>query len=117
MFYIVQYSISYKQTYLSPFSINDSKERLGSVTTHPFLDRTTPMGVASLIAKAIASVDDVAESFSKLGMFVVVVTVGVLVHQLVVLSLLLFALTRRNPLTFHLSILRPYFIAFAATST
>lgn len=87
------------------------------MTTHPFFDRTTPLGVASLIAKAIASVDDVAESFSKLGMFVVVVTVGVLIHQLVVLSLLLFALTRRNPLTFHLSILRPYFIGFAATST
>jgi Na+/H+-dicarboxylate symporter len=73
--------------------------------------------VASLIAKAIAGTDDVANSFSKLGMFVVVVVVGVLIFQLVILSLLLLVITRRNPILFHLSILRPYFIAFAATST
>lgn len=78
---------------------------------------TSPVGVASLIAKSIAGIDDVADSFSKLGMFVVVVVVGIVIFQLGVLSLLLFAFTRRNPFKFHLSILRPYFIGFAATST
>lgn len=78
---------------------------------------TSPVGVASLIARAIAGIGDLEASFSKLGMFVVVVVVGVLLFQLLVLSLLLLLLTRRNPILFHLSILRPYFIGFAATST
>ena len=73
--------------------------------------------MASLIAKAIAGIDDLSDSFSKLGMFVVVVVVGVLLFQLVVLSLLLLVVTRRNPIYFHYSILRPYFIGFASTST
>nr|KAG5698014.1 hypothetical protein BaRGS_005832 [Batillaria attramentaria] len=78
---------------------------------------TSPLGVASLIAKAIAGIDDLEDSFSKLGMFVVVVVVGIVIFELGVLSLLLFLFTRRNPFKFHFSILRPYFIGFAATST
>ncbi|KAK7484828.1 hypothetical protein BaRGS_00023871 [Batillaria attramentaria] len=56
---------------------------------------TSPLGVASLIAKAIAGIDDLED----------------------MLSLLLFLFTRRNPIKFHISILRPYFIGFASTST
>lgn len=78
---------------------------------------TSPIGVASLIAKAIAGINNLESSFSKLGMFVVVVVVGVLIFQMVILSLLLLVVTGRNPILFHLSILRPYFIGFAATST
>nr|KAG5698013.1 hypothetical protein BaRGS_005831 [Batillaria attramentaria] len=78
---------------------------------------TSPLGVASLIAKAIAGIDDLEDSFSKLGMFVVVVVVGMVIYQFGVLSLLLFLFTRRNPIKFHISILRPYFIGFASTST
>ncbi|KAK7090285.1 hypothetical protein V1264_010100 [Littorina saxatilis] len=78
---------------------------------------TSPVGVASLIAKAIANIDDLGDSFSKLGMFVMVVVVGIVIFQLGVLSLLLFVITRRNPFLFHLTILRPYFIGFASTST
>ncbi|XP_076454161.1 excitatory amino acid transporter-like [Babylonia areolata] len=78
---------------------------------------TSPVGVTSLIAQAIAGIEDLQDSFSKLGLFVMVVVVGVLVLQLGVLSLLLLLLTRRNPLLFHGSILRPYFLSFAATST
>ena len=73
--------------------------------------------MGSLIAKAIASIDDLEGSFSKLGMFVMVVVVGIIIFQFGVLSLLLLLVARRNPITFHLSILRPYFIGFASTST
>ena len=79
--------------------------------------RTSTIGVGSLIAKAIAGIGDLEGSFSKLGMFVVTVVVGVLIFQFGVLSLLLLLVARRNPITFHLSILRPYFIGFASTST
>ena len=79
--------------------------------------RTTPIGVISLIAVSIASVEDVEKIFSQLGMFIAAITVGILIQQLVVLSAIFFAFTRKNPYAFLLSIAKPWMISFASTST
>ncbi|KAK3580084.1 hypothetical protein CHS0354_001218 [Potamilus streckersoni] len=77
----------------------------------------TPIGVTSLIAVSVASVADVRNVFSQLGMFIACVTIGIAIHQIVMMPLTLFIFTRRNPFSFLLSIARPWMIAFASTST
>ena len=75
------------------------------------------MGVASLIAVAIAGVADIGSTFSQLGMFVLAVSVGILVHQFLILPAILFVTTRRNPFAYLITVSRPAMIGFAATST
>lgn len=64
------------------------------------LSRYSPIGVCSLIAARLAEMDDVWLSMQKLGMLVVTVTVGLLIHTLIVLPTIFFAVTRKNPFTF-----------------
>ena len=60
-------------------------------------------------------VEDIAGTFSKVGMFVVTVTVGIGV--LFVLTLLLyFVCTFRNPFEFLPRTIKAWFISFATTS-
>ncbi|KAK7090118.1 excitatory amino acid transporter 1-like [Littorina saxatilis] len=77
----------------------------------------TPVGVASLIAVSIAGVADISSTFSQLGKFVLTVSVGILLHQFIILPAILFVTTRRNPFLFLVSIVRPVTIGFASTST
>lgn len=78
---------------------------------------TTPVGVISLIAVSIASIENVERIFSQLGMFIAAITVGILVQQLIVQSGIYFAFTRKNPYKFLFTIAKPWMIAFASTST
>lgn len=82
-----------------------------------YLKRTTPVGVISLIAVSIASIESVEHVFAQLGMFIAAVTVGITVQQLVVMTGIFFIFTRKNPFAYLISIARPWMIAFAATST
>ncbi|XP_059158552.1 neutral amino acid transporter A-like isoform X2 [Physella acuta] len=78
---------------------------------------TTPIGVMSLIAQAIASVDDIGAVFRSLGLLVGAVVAGLAIHLFIILPGILFILTRKNPYVLILRCVRPFFIAFAATAT
>ncbi|XP_025079693.1 LOW QUALITY PROTEIN: excitatory amino acid transporter-like [Pomacea canaliculata] len=77
----------------------------------------TPLGVASLIAVSIAGVHDISNAFAQLGKFVLAVSLGIVLHQFLILPFILFATTRRNPFKYLLNIVRPCVIGFASTST
>lgn len=77
----------------------------------------TPVGISSLIAASIAGTRDVTGTFSSLGLFVLTVTLGIVLHQALFLPLIFFLTTRGNPYTYFLSIGRAWLIGFAATST
>ncbi|XP_067654532.1 excitatory amino acid transporter-like [Haliotis asinina] len=77
----------------------------------------TPVGVASLIASSVAKAKDIDTTFESLGMFVLTVTVGMVIHQVILLPLGYFALTRRNPLKFLFSASRVWMTAFGPPST
>ena len=62
--------------------------------------RYSPIGVCSLIAARVARMDDILGSMQKLGMFIVTDTIGLIIHTLVVLPIIYFAFTRKNPYTF-----------------
>ncbi|CAC5415175.1 SLC1A2 [Mytilus coruscus] len=78
---------------------------------------TTPVGVASLIAVSMAGITDISTVFAQLGMFVLTVTTGIAIHQLVFLPLVLFILTRRNPYLYLITLVKPWMIGLATTST
>ena len=66
---------------------------------------------------SIAAITDVIIVFKQMGMFVATVTSAVAVHQLVLMPVILFVLTKRNPYKFLASIAEPWMIAFATTTT
>ncbi|VDM20515.1 unnamed protein product [Hydatigera taeniaeformis] len=75
----------------------------------------TPGGVCFMIAGAIMGVEDITGTFSKVGMFVVTVTVGIAV--VFILTLLLYLVTTMsNPFTFLPRTIKASFISFATTS-
>ncbi|XP_041356555.1 neutral amino acid transporter A-like isoform X2 [Gigantopelta aegis] len=76
-----------------------------------------PIGIGSLIASSIAGITDITEAFSRLGLFVLTILVGLLIYSLIVLPLIIFVLTRRNPFAFIISIVRACLMAFATTSS
>ena len=79
--------------------------------------RLTPIGVFSLIIVPVAGIKDVGILFGQLGMFCAAVIIFIIVQQTLVLPLILFLLTRRNPY-YHMSLVsRPWLISFAASST
>ncbi|XP_045199439.1 excitatory amino acid transporter-like [Mercenaria mercenaria] len=78
---------------------------------------TTPFGVFSLILVPVASLENVGNVFRDLGMFIAAVVVACVIQQLLVMPLVLFITTRRNPYKHLSAISRPWLIAFAASST
>ncbi|KAL5971597.1 Excitatory amino acid transporter 3 [Taenia solium] len=75
----------------------------------------TPGGVCFMIAGAVMGVEDIAGTFSKVGMFVVTVTAGIAVVFILVLLLYL-ATTMSNPFIFFPRTIKASFISFATTS-
>ncbi|VUZ46044.1 unnamed protein product [Hymenolepis diminuta] len=75
----------------------------------------TPVGVCFMIAGAIMGVEDLATTFSNVGMFVVTVTVGIAVLFIFIL-LIHFLTTFSNPFRFLPRTLKAWFISFATTS-
>ncbi|XP_071099647.1 excitatory amino acid transporter-like [Haliotis cracherodii] len=77
----------------------------------------TPVGVASLIAEALARAGNLSSTFRSLGMFALVVCVGLAVYQLIVQPILFFLVTRINPYRRLITFGRPWMVTFATASS
>ncbi|XP_061169224.1 excitatory amino acid transporter 1-like isoform X2 [Saccostrea echinata] len=77
----------------------------------------TPVGVASLTAASLAGANDITETFISLGYFVLTVTLGIFFSQAILLPLIYFAFTRKNPYKHILSIKRAWLIGFSFGSS
>ncbi|CAH1787037.1 unnamed protein product [Owenia fusiformis] len=77
----------------------------------------SPVGICSLMAATIAGIGNLEATFLRLGLFILTVTVGIVIHQAVVIPLIHFIATRKNPYPFYVNISRAWFTGFAATST
>ncbi|GFS27662.1 amino acid transporter [Elysia marginata] len=82
-----------------------------------WLTWTTPVGVASLIAKSIAGVSSLGSIFLSLGRLVLCVVIGLTFHQVVTLPLIYILLYKKNPFSFLVRCGKAFFVSFAATAT
>lgn len=60
----------------------------------------TPIGVYFLILAKFLEMDDIADVFTKLGMYLATVFVGIFVHGFIFLPIAFFIFTRKNPVVF-----------------
>uniref|UniRef100_H3DQF1 Amino acid transporter n=1 Tax=Tetraodon nigroviridis TaxID=99883 RepID=H3DQF1_TETNG len=59
-----------------------------------------PVGILFLIAGKIVEMDDLTQMGGQLGMYTVTVIIGLLIHAVLILPTLYFAITRQNPFVF-----------------
>ena len=77
--------------------------------------RLAPIGIAGLLIKLVATQD--YQLFSSVGYYVFVVVGTKLVHGFIVLPLILFVLTKMNPVTFYKNIQEALLTAFSTSSS
>ncbi|KAM8844404.1 solute carrier family 1 member 9 isoform 1-T5 [Spinachia spinachia] len=77
----------------------------------------SPIGIASLIAGKIAAIGDLEVVARQLGMYMVTVIVGLLIHGGLILPAIFFAITRKNPFTFYQGIFQAWITALGTASS
>lgn len=80
-----------------------------------FLFRLTPIGVCFMVAGSVLGREDIASDFIQLGLFIVTVLVGLLIH-LAIAILVLFITSSKNPFRILRYSVEPFLISFATTS-
>ncbi|XP_032829788.2 excitatory amino acid transporter 2-like [Petromyzon marinus] len=76
----------------------------------------SPIGIASLICGKIAELSDLHVVMRQLGMYMLTVIVGLLIHGAVILPLVYFVITRKNPLKFFVGIFQAWLMALGTAS-
>lgn len=82
----------------------------------PLLPRLAPIGVCSLVAARIAAMDGILQAMGKLGLYIMTVLCGLLIHSLIVLPLVFFFVTRKNPYAFMKGLRDALMTAFSIAS-
>ncbi|KAM3182433.1 hypothetical protein ACTXT7_012386, partial [Hymenolepis weldensis] len=75
----------------------------------------TPIGVCFMVAGSVLGREDIASDFIQLGLFIVTVLVGLLIH-LAIAILVLFIISGKNPFRILRYSTEPFLISFATTS-
>ena len=89
---------------------------LSSFIIYLFYLRTSPVGIASIIAGKILEVDSLSHLVEELGLYMVCVILGLLIHSCLTLPTLYLVLTRKNPLKLVKGALQALFVAFGTSS-
>ncbi|KFW92442.1 Excitatory amino acid transporter 5, partial [Phalacrocorax carbo] len=76
-----------------------------------------PFGIVFLIAGKILDMEDPSVIGQKLGLYVITVVSGLIIHGLILLPLLFVLITRKNPFAFIQGILQALLIALATSSS
>ncbi|XP_010779778.1 L-fucose dehydrogenase isoform X2 [Notothenia coriiceps] len=77
----------------------------------------SPFGIASLIAGKIAAIGDLEMVARQLGMYMVTVIVGLLIHGGLILPAIFFTITRKSPITFYSGIFQAWITALGTASS
>lgn len=77
----------------------------------------TPVGVASLIAKTILNACSISLLVKALGLYIVTVLSGLLIHSLIILPITVFLLSGRNPVRVFRSFVPALIMGFSTSSS
>uniref|UniRef100_A0A915NK54 Amino acid transporter n=1 Tax=Meloidogyne floridensis TaxID=298350 RepID=A0A915NK54_9BILA len=77
----------------------------------------SPIGISSLIASKILSVENLTDTANSLAMYCLTVIIGLSIHSLISLPLLYLFLTGKNPFVFAKGLLQAMAIAFGTASS
>jgi len=78
--------------------------------------RYSPLGIMSLICSALLDIEDLGRAVVSVGLLMVIVVTGCLLHQFVVLPALMAIICRRNPYTYFIGIFDGYLAGIASLS-
>ncbi|XP_041920260.1 neutral amino acid transporter B(0) [Alosa sapidissima] len=76
-----------------------------------------PLGIMFLVAEKIVEMEDVGVLFASLGKYIAACMLGHFIHGAVVLPLIYFVITRKNPYSFLLGIVTALATAFGTSSS
>jgi len=82
-----------------------------------FVIRFTPYGIFGIVAKQIAENNDLGELFSRLGLFMLVVILGLFIHAFIVLPIVLKTIGRVSPIKHFNAMRTPLITAFSTSSS
>ncbi|XP_067850413.1 excitatory amino acid transporter 2-like [Heptranchias perlo] len=77
----------------------------------------SPLGIACLICGKIVAIKDLEVVARQLGMYMVTVITGLLIHGGIFLPLMYFAITRKNPFSFFAGIFQAWITALGTASS
>ncbi|MBN3300878.1 EAA2 protein, partial [Amia calva] len=77
----------------------------------------SPLGIACLICGKIISIPDLEVVARQLGMYMVTVIVGLIIHGAIFLPSLYFIIVRKNPFTFFIGIFQAWITALGTASS
>jgi solute carrier family 1 (glutamate/neutral amino acid transporter) protein 4 len=78
--------------------------------------RYVPVGITFLVGSKIVEMKNVIELVTSLGKYIFASILGHIIHGGIVLPLVYFVFTRKNPFTFLMGLLTPFATAFATCS-
>ncbi|XP_053307727.1 excitatory amino acid transporter 2-like [Spea bombifrons] len=77
----------------------------------------SPLGIASLICGKIAAIKDLETVARQLGMYMITVIVGLVIHGGMILPLIFFSITKKNPFSFYAGIFQAWITALGTASS
>ncbi|XP_058809921.1 excitatory amino acid transporter-like [Phymastichus coffea] len=77
----------------------------------------SPFGIMCLIAGKIMSIDNLTATAQMLGLYMITVILGLLIHGVVTLPLIFWLLTRQNPAIFFKNIMQAWLTAMGTASS
>ncbi|KAI1904013.1 hypothetical protein AGOR_G00001320 [Albula goreensis] len=77
----------------------------------------SPFGIACLICGKIISIKDLEMVARQLGMYMVTVIVGLIIHGVIFLPSIYFVIVRKNPFTFFMGIFQAWITALGTASS
>lgn len=75
-----------------------------------------PVGILFLVSTNIMKIDNMAETASRLSIYMITVIIGLIIHSMITFQLLYFFITRKNPFRFLKGMLQAWLTAIGTAS-
>ena len=112
-FFITRVDEKYKNNLTDFF--NSAFEVMMKVTM--FVIRFTPLGILGIVAGVVAQQEDLADIAARMGLYMIAVLAGLLIHSTITLPLILKVFGKANPIKHLKAVTTPLLTAFSTSSS